>query len=235
MTIGTCGLTFQGVAERVPFLRALSPQQLALIQPFAQIRQFRAGQPVFALGEPSHEYLFLVAGHIKLLRRYGDGREVILDIRAPGDLICAGAVTAVAPYCCSSVALDKDITIVALPRRDLSRLFDDNPSIGQLFSREAAHHEMRMADRVFEIARGHVEQRVGAALLRLADRIGESQPDGSLLIQLRLSRQDLADLCGTTLESAIRTMVHLGRENIIQTVAGGFVVTNRGRLARLAK
>jgi CRP/FNR family transcriptional regulator len=227
-------LTFEEAAGRVPFLRALSPKQRELLKAIGEIRWMSPGDPVFALGEPSREFVFLVRGHVKLVRARGDGREVILDIRGPGDLLCAGAVTAFAPYCCSAIALDGEVTAIAFPRRDVNRLLEDHAPISALFVQEATGHEMRMAERVFELSSGYVEQRISALLSRLADQVGVAGTDGTLRIPVKLSRQDLADLCGTTLESAIRTMTHLARENVVKTTPRGFLVTNRSQLERLA-
>jgi len=227
-------LTFEEAVGHVPFLRALSPKQRELLEAIGEIRGMRPGEPAFTLGEPSREFVFLVRGHCKLVRTRDDGREVILDIRGPGDLLCAGAVTAFAPYCCSAIALDDDVAAIAFPRRDVNRLLEDHAPISALFVREATGHEMRMAERVFELSSGYVEQRISALLSRLADQMGVAGADGSVRIAVKLSRQDLADLCGTTLESAIRTMTHLARENVVKTTRRGFLVSNRSQLERLA-
>jgi CRP/FNR family cyclic AMP-dependent transcriptional regulator len=228
-------LTFDEAVERVPFLRALPIKVREHLRPVAELRYLAEGEPAFSLGQPSQEFLFLVRGHVKLMKSRDDGREVILDLRGPGDLLCAGAVSAFAPYCCTAVALDGDINVMAFPRREMHRLLEEHAPAGALFVQQASHNEMRLAGRVFELTSGHVEQRISALLLRLSEQNGTVQPDGSLRISVKLSRQDLADLCGTTLESAIRTMTHLARENIVSTAIRGFVITDRARLEALAR
>jgi CRP/FNR family transcriptional regulator len=80
-----------------------------------------------------------------------------------------------------------------------------------------------------------VQQRVCALLLRLVEQAGTPLPEGQTRIALKLSRQDLADLCGTTLESAIRIMTRLSREGTVRTTASGFVVRDRLKLEALAR
>ncbi len=232
---GQTDLTFDDAIAKVPCLCALPAKVRELFRSLAEIRHVPQGTPVFSLGESSREFLFLVRGHVKLLKAHDDGREVILDIRGPGDLLCAGAVTAFAPFCCTAVALDGDITAVAFPRREINRLLEEQASIGALLLQQTGGHERRLAERVFELTSGHVEQRISALLLRLADQVGTVAADGSIRILVKLSRQDLADLCGTTLESAIRRMTHLARENVVQTASRGFIISDRGRLDRLAR
>lgn len=228
-------LTFDEAVERVPFLRALSRTERELLRAFADIRQVTQGRRLFSVGEPSREFLFLIRGHVKLMRARDDGREVILDVRGPGNLLCVGAVTTSAPYCCTALALDGGVSAIAFPRREINRVLENNAPVCALFVHQASHHEMRMADRVFELTSGYVGQRVSALLLRLADHVGVAGTDGAVRIPVKLSRQDLADLCGTTLESAIRTMTHLARENIVRTATRGFVIADRKRLEQLTR
>ncbi len=92
---------------------------------------------------------------------------------------------------------------------------------------------MRLGGRIGELSSGQVERRVVTLLLRLAEQVGAPRPDGSVWIPLSLSRQDLADLCATTLESAIRCMSKLARQGLVKSVARGFVVPSRSRLEAL--
>ncbi|MGQ0734054.1 MAG: Crp/Fnr family transcriptional regulator [Acidobacteriota bacterium] len=229
------GITFDEAVDRVPFLRELTSQQLDLLRPIAELRVVARGQPLFSLDEPSHDFQFVVRGHVKMLRSRDDGREVILDIRGPGDLLCAGAVSSFAPYCCAAHAISGDVVALSFPRRDLHRLLEESPAAAAQFFRQATAHEMRLTDRIVELTSGHVEQRIAALLLRLAEQVGVPDVKRAVRIPVKLSRQDLADLCGTTLETAIRTMTSLGRDGVVTTVARGFVITDRARLEALAR
>lgn len=193
------------------------------------------GRPIWTLDEAAHEFIFAIEGHVKLMRPCESGREVIIDVGKPGELLCASAACAFAPYCCTCTALDRDVIVLALPRRDVLYLLEQNPAAAAAFVREATGREMRLGRRIVELASGQVEQRICALLLRLGDQAGTPLSGGQTRIALKLSRQDLADLCGTTLESAIRAMTRLSREGAVRTTASGFVLRDRLKLEALAR
>jgi CRP/FNR family transcriptional regulator len=73
------------------------------------------------------------------------------------------------------------------------------------------------------LAGERVERRMAHILLKLADRVGRADPEG-VLLTIPLSRQDLADMAGTTLETTIRTMSRFRTEGLITTRRGGYLV-----------
>jgi CRP/FNR family transcriptional regulator len=169
------------------------------------------------------------------MRPCDSGRDVILDVTGPGDLLCAGAVSSFTPACCTAVAVGDGVTAVFLPRRDVLHVVEQSAAAAGAFVRESTNRDLRLGRRIAELASGQVEQRVAAFLLHLADRDGAERDNGRIRIHMHLSRQDLADLCGTTLETAIRTMSRLARDGVVTTAAGGFVIHDRQALERLTR
>jgi CRP/FNR family transcriptional regulator len=94
---------------------------------------------------------------------------------------------------------------------------------------------MSLCRRVEELAGGQVERRIATLLLRLADGMGVPRTSEGTWIPVRLSRQDLADLVGTTLETAIRVMTRLGRAGIVRTAPRGLVITDRRALEEVGR
>jgi CRP/FNR family transcriptional regulator len=226
---------FDDAVARIAFLRALSPADRERLRPYAAVRRIAQGSAIWTLDESAQEFIFAIEGHVKLMRPCENGREVMIDVGQPGELLCASAACAYAPYCCTCTALDRDVVVLALPRRDVLHLLEQNPAAAAAFVREATGREMRLGRRIAELASGLVEQRVCALLLRLGEQAGTPLGGGQTRIALKLSRQDLADLCGTTLESAIRVMTRLSREETVRTTAAGFVIRDTVRLERLAR
>lgn len=226
---------FDEVVDRVPFLRALGPAELERLRPYAKVRRVREGAAVWALDAELKDFIFVLDGHVKLCRPCETGRDVILDVCAPGDLLCSSAVSNFVPACCACVALDGDVTVVAFPRRDVLHVIEQSPAAAGAFVRVATGRDLRLARRVVELASGQVEQRVATLLLRLADQIGQINDAKQIQIPLRLARQDLADLCGTTLETAIRAMTRLARDGVVRTGAKGPIVVDRRRLESLSR
>ena len=93
---------------------------------------------------------------------------------------------------------------------------------------------VELAQRIPEVAGARVETRFAHLFLKLADRLG--RPRGaSVFIPLALSRQELADLTGTTIETCIRLMSRWGKEGLLATERDGFVLRDRTALEALTQ
>lgn len=226
---------FGAATEQVPFLRALPAADLDRLRPYARCRRLARGEAVWREGDPTGEFAFLVQGRVKLVRCNESGRDVILEMCGPGELLCASAVCSFAPYCCAASAMEDGVDVVVLPRRDVLELLERSPTASRAFLREVTSRGMSLCHRLEELASGQVERRIATLLLRLADQVGVARGAEGTWIPLHLSRQDLADLVGTTLETAIRIMTRFGREGIVRSAPRGFVLTARAGLERVAR
>jgi CRP/FNR family transcriptional regulator len=99
------------------------------------------------------------------------------------------------------------------------------------FTRELVRDKCRLMMRFDETCSGKVEARLAALLLRMTAREGQREENGALRLSLPLSRQDLADLVDTTVESAIRVMSRWNHEGLVLTDRYGFLISNPHRLA----
>ena len=232
---GSSGLpTFDEAAPSVPFLAALAPADRDRLRPHASIRRIAPTQAVWRAEDTSSELLFLLRGRVKLARATESGREVILDTCRDGELLC-GLPGPGSPYCCSATALHEPVDVLGLPRPCVLELLERSPAASRAFLQEAARREHALTRRIEELSSGHVERRVAALLARLAEQVGVERPGEGLWLPIVLSRQDLADLCGTTVETAIRTMTRLGRDGLVRSAERGFLIGDLDRLRDLAQ
>ena len=225
---------FDTVVSRIPLLAALSDADRERLRPHASLRPVAPRQRVWREPAPAAEFLFLVRGRIKLTRSSESGRDVILDTCSEGELLCGSAACSGSAYCCSASALHEPAEVLALPRRAVLELLERSPAAARAFLQEAARREMALTRRIEELSSGHVERRIAALLLRLAQQLGVPANGDGTWIPLALSRQDLADLCGTTVETAIRTMTRLAQNRLVRTVGKGFMIADVGRLEDVA-
>jgi CRP/FNR family transcriptional regulator len=93
---------------------------------------------------------------------------------------------------------------------------------------------VELAQRIPEVAGARVETRFAHLFLKLADRVGRPR-DGALFIPMVLSRQELADLTGTTIETCIRLMSRWAKEGVMETEKDGFVLVKRSALEDLIR
>lgn len=228
-------LQFPEAVQAVPFLRALGGRDLERLRPYGACRELARGDTVWSCGQPSAEFTFLVSGRVKLAKACDAGREVIVGVCSPGVLLCVSAVCSFAPHCCRGVALEDGTAVVAFPRRDLLALLEASPSASLAFLREVTGRELPLIQRIEELSSGHVERRIATLFLRLASQVGVTRATGETWVGLQLSRQDLADMTGTTLETAIRVMGRLARQGLLRSTGRGFVVPDRVALEQVAR
>ena len=95
------------------------------------------------------------------------------------------------------------------------------------------HRLVELTNRLTELSGGRVEGRLARFFLKLAQDMGQMRPEGTF-IPLALSRQELADMIGTTIETSIRIMSRWGKDDIVRTEKDGFVVVDRSALETVA-
>jgi len=188
------------------------------------MKAYEEGETVFREGDPALTFHFVVGGKIKIVKTAPDGRDVILEVLGPGDPVGAVAAYEERPFPASAITLEAT-TLLSAPRDELFALMAVNPALvrGLLLGLTSRLMEMtrKMAERG-----SRVEYRMARLFLALAERLGRERGD-HLEIPLVLSRQEIADMVGTTQETAIRVMSRWAKENLVSTTDTGFRVANR--------
>jgi CRP-like cAMP-binding protein len=221
--------------ERVPFTRVLAPGERARLQPYARVKAIGAGEGCWSEGQSPEDFAFVIEGRVKLVKTSENGREVILELAGPGQLLCGSTVICYALTCCSSVGMESGAEVLLLPRRDVLELVERSPTAARALMRELTDRGLDLCRRLGELSGGQVEQRIGLLLSKLAEKSGVVRAGEGLHVPIRLSRQDLADLCATTVESAIRVMSRLEKQDVLRTTSDGFLVKDRAALADIAR
>jgi len=112
-------------------------------------------------------------------------------------------------------------------------LLERHPTLVKGFILGLTQRIVELTKRIPEVAGGRVETRFAHLFLKLADKMGRPGHEG-IFIPIVLSRQDLADLTGTTIETCIRIMSRWGKEETVRTEKEGFVLLDRPALEKLA-
>lgn len=219
---------------KVPVLSALGERSRGLLIAYAHVRVLAKGEAFFRDGQAATEIAYLVKGRIKLTRTNDDGRESILDLVHEGDALCTSAPTTWQPYCCAAIALEDDTTVLSIPRRDMYRVFEDDPPTARRFVEAMGWRSAGLCDRVYQLSAGQVIQRIASVFVTLAKRAGHDTPEG-IEIPILLTRQDVADLSATTVETAIRTIGRLSREGVMRGEKHGFVIQDLAALQAIAR
>ena len=217
----------------VPFFSDLSAAEREEVAKVCSVRCLERGEALWQEGDLSADFCLLLRGGFKLVTSSWEGHDTIVQVRTSQCLLCASVPYSAAPYCCRSVCLEAGSEVLLIPRCALAKAIDRHPSLAHALLREISARCTQLCRRVGELGIHPVSRRIALLLLHLTDRVGTARPDGSIWIPLPLTRQEIADLCGTTLETSSRVMAQLRRQDIIKKTAHGFSVSDRDRLAAL--
>jgi len=198
-----------------------------------RVREVPRGQTVARQGDAAESFCLVETGLLKLLQLTPDGRALIVRFVGPAEPF--GGVVALnkASYPVTAVAA-APTRLRIWPRETLARLLDAFPQVRHNITREMAEHMTDALTRVRELATERVGQRLAHTLLRLMRQVGEDTPDG-VLIAHPLTRQELADLTGTTLYTVSRTLSRWRADGVLAASARRLVVRAPKKLETLAR
>jgi CRP/FNR family transcriptional regulator len=223
-----------GIAPIIPFnaiplLAGVRPADRAALEPLCRMRRYEKGEVIFQEAEPAERIHFVVDGRVKIVKATGP-RDLILEILGPGEPVGAVAAFERRAFPASAVAIE-DSVILSIPEREFFQLLESRPEMTRQVIGGLTMRLMMMNKRLADMT-GSVEVRAARLFLTLHERLGVPR-DGEVFIPLALSRQELADLLGTTLETTIRLMSRWQKENLVRTERDGFLVPNAQALREL--
>jgi CRP/FNR family transcriptional regulator len=218
--------------KRTTIFRRLSAEDRQRLAAVSRVREYERGNALFSEGDASDFLYTVVTGRVKVSKMTVRGTEVILEIFGPGDPVGAVAAYESRAYPASAIALEPTCCLL-IPRESFFSLLETYPTMVRGLLGGLTHRLVELTNRLTELSGGRVEARLARFVLKLADDMGQKRPEG-LYIPLALSRQEIADMIGTTIETSIRIMSRWGKEGIVRTEKDGFVVVDRASLETIA-
>jgi len=216
----------------IAMFRGLAPEAHRQLVAFASIRDYARGDYLWREGDPSDDLTIVLKGRVKIVRELEQG-DMIYEIFGEGEPVGAIAVYNYIPYPAAAIALEP-VSVLALPRREYFELLDRSPEFARGVIRELTRLVLALTRKLDEMRGQKIEVRIAQLFLTLAERMGKDTKEG-VEIPLHLSRQEVADLVGTTVETAIRVLSRWGREGVLLTGAKRFVIPSRERLRAIAE
>ncbi|HNH27647.1 MAG TPA: Crp/Fnr family transcriptional regulator [Anaerolineales bacterium] len=223
----------QDLKQVVVFQHA-TDEDLELILKNSITRSIEEGSFFFMQGDEAHYLYILTSGQVKLMQSNPNGQQVNLRTIYPWQMFGAlGAVrTDGAAYPASAQTLE-DSTALATPSLFLRSMLETRPYLSFDLMNLMTSYIQEMQARYRELATERVEQRVANALVRLAGQSG-TRSDKEAGIELSFSRQDVAEMTGTTLYTVSRLLSDWERKGIIKTGREKILVLNPHELVRIA-
>lgn len=192
----------------------------------------RRGQTLARQGEPATHLYLVQTGFLKVLQLTAEGTELIVRFVAPGEPFGGVVALSGAPYPVTAVA-SQPSELLAWSRDQTTQLLESDPQVRVNIMREMATHMTDALTRVRELTTERVGQRLAQTLLRLARQCGERVPGGILITQ-PLTRQELADLTGTTLYTVSRTLTGWEGQGLIESRKRLLLITSPRKLEDVA-
>ena len=217
---------------RIGIFRRLGSDDRSALAGVCRVELYEKGDEVFVEGDPAEDFFFVVTGRVKVFKLTPAGRSVILEIMGEGDPFGAVATFEGRPFPAGAVALS-DTVCLRIPRARFFELLERYPSLVRGLLVGLTQRLIELTHRVAELSGGDVESRLARFFLKLADEQGVVDGD-HIKIPMALTRQELADFTGTTIETCIRIMSRWGKESLVSTDVDGFTILQRGELEALA-
>lgn len=204
-----------------PLFQGLSDEVLAAVAQCSMMRRFPRGQAVVHAGDRSDFVYFVLTGSLKVVVSDEDGREVILSILGQGELFGEMAIFGEQPRSASVVAVTP-ADLVMIAKQDFRQIMKDNFEVAWRIMCNLAER-LRHADRKIEsLALMDVYGRVARLLLEMAE-----ERDGQMIVERKISKQDIAKMIGASREMVSRVMKDLSVQGLIEEGERGIVLRER--------
>jgi CRP/FNR family transcriptional regulator, nitrogen oxide reductase regulator len=229
-----CSLDYRlKIIGRLPFFRHLSREAVVEINRLFEDRDVAAEQAVYFEGDPGENLYLVATGKVKLMQNMLSGREVLLDILQAGDYFGHLSITSQEGYTETAIA-QTDCCILQISSQNFEKVLSRYPDVTMRVLKAVGQRLEESQQIVKQLSVYTIEQRVAATLIRMARKLGEQKQMG-MLIQIPFSRQDLAAMTGTTVETVSRVMSRFAGERLISTGRKWVAVNDLQGLEQIVK
>jgi CRP/FNR family transcriptional regulator len=215
-----------------PVFAGLPARDVELLAAAAREDTYRAREYVFMEGDPAQWLCVVMSGRVKIVRHSRTGKDVVLELLGPGEVFGGVAVIEKRPYPAAAQVVEAT-SVLKIPADALIPATERHPAIIKEMALMIGRRLRAAHDSVKSLSVDPVEARLAAALLRLAERDGTRTKAG-LVLPFHLTRQSLADMTGTTVETAIRVMSRWLKDRLVIDEGGRLLIADKTALAEIA-
>ena len=211
--------------KRSLFFSSLSNRELAGLSQLAIERSFEPGEFILWEGDAPDWFYMVAEGRVKVLKHSSLGKDFIIAFFGPGEMFGEVAVFENKPYPASAQAV-AETKVLGIKKDDFLSFLAHRPEVALRIINVLGGRLRDAQGRLRDIAGERVEQRLARTLLMLSAKLGPTLP---------FTRQEIADMAGTTTETAIRVMRRLKDGNIIRSVRGKTIIVDETKLRLLSE
>lgn len=220
----------QCIVRELSSLKALNKDELLKLAECKTSYNIKKGDPIFEEGDIVNGIFCVTSGVCKLSKLSPNGKDQIIKLVKPGELLGQRSMISDEPANLSAVALE-DMEVCFIPRSEVINMFDKNNQFSMNMMKTICGDLKEASEHMISISQKTVKERLAETLVYLAESFGKND-DGSLRIQL--SREELAGMIGTATESCIRLLSDFNKIGLIELVGKKIVIKDLNKLKRIA-
>lgn len=190
-------------------------------------------ETLFAEGDPAKAFYLILAGRVKVSQTTPHGQQVIIRYLGPREIAGCVAVCGGVPYPATATAVE-DTWLLTWSRPRIAELAARHPTIALNAMRIMGGRVVEMQERLKEMQTERVERRIAHALGRLVVQAGRRTPEG-IEVDFPITRQDLAEMTGTTLHTVSRTLSQWEATGIVASQRQKVVILRPHALVAIAE
>ncbi len=188
------------------------------------LKKYRKSEMVFIEGSYPSGIFYLIEGKIKKFKVDKDGREHIIYICNSGELLGYPALLSEETFSDSAMALE-NITVGFIPGNKFLELLEKSTVLSSKLLKNLSHEFAVLENNILSIAHKTVRERLALTLLILRDKFKAADKPNEI-VEITLTREDLANILGTAVETLVRFLREFKDDDIIET---------KGRTIRILK
>lgn len=223
----------RAVVRSLPLFDRMSDTDLDNLLRHGASRRVAQGETVFEQGQAAAAFYLLLHGRLKVTQVTESGEQIIVRMVHPGDLFGFAAALQRSDYPGTSIAAT-DSVVLSWPTELWPQFVEQNPRLAVSAMHTIGQRLQEAHTRIREMSTEEVERRVAHAILRLLDQAGKPEA-GGIRIDFPISRQDIAEMTGTTLHTVSRILSGWEAQGLVTGGRQKLMVHDSAGLARIAE
>lgn len=218
------------LVRSVPLFRSLDQEAAAALLQQMRPLELARGQALFAENDPGDALYIIAAGKMKIGRKATDGRENLLAVLGPGEMLGELSLFDPGPRTASAVAVS-EVRLLELGHIDMLHWLSGRPEVARFLLGALARRLRRTNEALADLVFADVPGRVAKTLLDLSQRFGKKSESG-VQVTHDLTQEELAQLVGASRETVNKALAEFANRGWIRTEARSVVLLDVARLER---
>lgn len=188
------------------------------------VKKYSTKDLIFRDGDTALFMYYLDKGKVKVTKMNNDGKEAVIDLCSPGDFFGYWSVLKEIPHSNSAECLE-DSEVWQIPAHDFKTLITENSQVSEKFLKLMTNNLLIKEHKILDLAYESVRKRIATALLDLQDKYSHEEP-----FKMKVSRETIASMAGTSIETAIRMLSEFKSDGLIEVHGSEIAIVNSEKL-----